>query len=241
MPTVYETKYATTSQGGYLVNSQAVSFASWTDVIDATSATSTFINSQYIYTRASYTTGRGGIWACGRSYLVFDTTIAYTNTVIAAELYLYVAGYLDVNYTPYAVVQRRTQFPNLTDVLVAGDYDDSGIPPSANLFSVSPFTSTGGWISVTLNQDAKDYIGTNNEVTLVLKDSYYDYDYDTNLTDPPGDGYLQFFHNESGYVPYLYLTLDTGYGQIVNSIIPANFNVINGFSKLNINKINGVS
>jgi len=240
MPTVYETKPATTAQGGYLVNSQATSAASWNDVIDATSATATFVNSTYSYTRASYTTGRGGTWACGRSYLVFDTYLPYAKQVIAAELYLYVAGYLDVNYTPYAVVQRRTQFPNLTDVLVAGDYDNAGIPVSANLFSF-PFTGTSGWISVTLNQDAIDYIGTNNEVTLVLKDSYYDYDYDLNLTDPPGDGYLQFYHNESGYVPYLYLTVDTGYGQIVNSILPANFNVLNNTSKINIDKMNGVT
>jgi hypothetical protein len=152
-----------------------------------------------------------------------------------------VAGYLDVNYTPYAVVQRRNQYPNLTDVLVAGDYDNAGIAPTPNLFSVSPFTGTGGWIGVTLNQDAKDYLNVNTEVTLELKDSYYDYEYDTNLTDPPGDGYLQFYNNESGYVPYLYLTLDTGYGQKVNSIIPANFNVINGFSKLNVDKLNGVT
>jgi hypothetical protein len=239
MPTVYETKYATTSQGGYLVNSQTTG-NSWQDVIDATTATGTFVNSQYIYTRASYTTGRSGVWACGRSCLVFNTSITYVKNVIAAELYLYVDGYLDVNYTPYAVVQRRNQYPNLTDVLVAGDYDNQGIPVPPNLFSF-PFTSTGGWTGVTLNQDAINYININAEVTLVLKDSYYDYDYALNLTDPPGDGYLQFFHNESGKVPYLYLTLDTGYGQIVNSIIPANFDVINGFSKINVDKLNGVT
>ena len=237
MPTVNETKYATTSQGGYLVNTQGSFGTSWTDVIDATSATSTFVNSQYIYTRASFTTGRSGQWSCGRSCLVFNTTKTNFGNVTAVSLYLYITSYLDVNYTPYAVVQRRTQFPNLTDVLVAGDYDKQG---SANLFSF-PFTGTGGWTGVTLNANGIDYINTNNEVTLVLRDSYYDYDYSLNLTDPPGDGYLQFYNNEAGYVPYLYLTIDTGYGQIVNSIIPASFNVLNGFSKLDIDKMNGVT
>lgn len=225
----------TTSQGGYLVSARATSFSTWEETCYAFStATSIFASPQYMYTRAGFTTGRGGTWSCGRSYLVFDTSVI-TGTLTAISLNVWVDAINDLVYTPDAIVSF-TPSPTLLTSLATSDWQYGG---GAN--ASDPFTpSTQGWETIGLNGTALSVAETENEMSLMLTDNYYDYSYYSNFTDPAGEGNIAYYYNQSGYIPYLDYTMVTGYGQTVNGIIAANISNVDGIAKSSISKVLGV-
>lgn len=225
----------TTSQGGYLVNTRAVSFSTWEDVCYFfTSATSVFTSPQYMYTRAGFTTGRSGTWSCGRSYLVFDTSVI-TGTLVSISLNVWVDSIMNLVYTPDAIVQMTTS-PNLTTALGLTDWQYTGGQVASDPFA--PYTQ--GWENIGLNANTLSVAETENEMSLILRDNYYDYSFYSNLDTPPGEGNIAYFYNQAGYIPYLDYTMVTGYGKIVNGIIAANMSKVDGIAKASISKVVGV-
>lgn len=224
---------ATTGQGGYLENQKSAVLWIWSDVTSgsAGNATSSDVNGTYIYTRAMYQGGRSAFWLCDRGYLVFDTS-AITGTLTALSLNIYVEGIFDVNYTPDAIVQL-TSSPTLTTALLTSDWQYV----NGNLAS-SSFASAGStWENIVLNGNAISVAETESEMTLQIRDAYYDY-YDS--ASPSADGYIEYRYNYSGFIPYLDYTMITGYGQTVNGIIAANMSTVDGTAKASISKVLGV-
>lgn len=226
---------ATTSQGGDLEHQRAASLFSWSDVVDGTfNATNSNVNGTYIYSRARYQGGRSAYWLCDRGYLVFDTS-AITGTLTALSLNIYVESVLDLNYTPDAIVQL-TSSPTLTTSLLTSDWQYI----NGNVAS-SSFASVGfQWETITLNGNAISVAETENEMTLQIRDAFYDYYYSVYTTSPSADGYLQYRYNYSGFIPYLDYTMTTGYGQTVNGVIAANMSRVDGTEKSIISKVLGV-
>jgi len=231
MPTID----ATTSQGGYLKNTKAEALTTWEETCYAFgTATTIDSNGQLIYTQASYAGGRSATWSCSRGYLVFDTSVI-TGTLTAISLNIFCTGIFDLVYTPNAVVYLGGVTPTLSTALATTDYGFWGAQAS------DPFTSVGStWENIGLNATALSVAETENEMALVLRDSYYDAELYTNLTDPPGNGYMEFYNNEAGFVPYLDYTMVTGYGQTVNGIIAASYQSVDAIAKINISKVLGV-
>jgi hypothetical protein len=231
MPTIN----ATISQGGYLVNTRATSLWTWDDVCyNMIGATSVFTNPQYMYTRAAFSSGRSGTYSCGRGYLVFDTS-AITGTLTSISLNVWVDSVFDLIYQPDAIVQLTTS-PTLSTSLATSDWQYT-----AGTNASDPFTPiTQGWETIGLNGTALSVAETENEMSLILRDNYYDYSYYSNFTDPAGEGNIAYFYNEAGYIPYLDYTMITGYGQTVNGVIAANIGNVDGISKINISKVLGV-
>jgi hypothetical protein len=227
---------ATTAQGGYLQQSRAASYLSWEDTLfNVGSATSADVNGTYIYTRAQYVASfRNPLWVSRRSYLVFDTS-AITGTLTSLSLNVFVNSILDTNYTPDMIVEVVNS-PTLSTALTVSDW----APYSYGAVTTATALGNNTWNTLTMNSTGLSQTESNNEVTFCLKDNYYDYAYYTNLTDPFDDGYIEYRYNYSGYVPYLDYTMTTGYGQTVNGIITANYQNIDGVSKMSISKVLGV-
>lgn len=225
---------ATISQGGYLVNSRATSFSTWEDVCYAFSTATSIFTTTYMYTRASFSGGRGGTWNCGRSYLVFDTS-AITGTLTSLSLKVWVDSINNLIYTPDAIVQLTTS-PTLSTSLATSDWQYTGGTNASDPFY--PFTQ--GWETIGLNGTALSVAETENEMSLILRDNYYDYSFYSNLDTPAGEGSIAYYYNEAGYIPYLDYTMVTGYGQTVNGVIAANIGNVDGISKINISKVLGV-
>jgi len=227
---------ATTSQGGYLDNQRAASLFNWSDIIDGSAgyATTSDVNGTYMYTRARYQGGRSAYWACSRGYLVFNTS-AITGTLTALSLNVYVESILDLSYTPDAIVQL-TNLPDLSNSLLIDHWQYVSGQVASSAFSSAGST----WKNVVLNNDAISVAENNNEMTVQIRDNYYDYDYGTNLASPAADGYMEYRYNYASYIPYLDYTMVTGYGKIVNGIIPANMSKVDGIAKASISKVLGV-
>lgn len=226
---------ATISQGGYLVNTRATSLWLWEDVCYTFGTASTiFTSPQYMYTRAAYTSARGGTYSCGRGYLVFDTS-PITGTLTSISLNVWVDSINDLVYTPDAIVQL-TPSPTLSTSLAVGDWQYVSGDAASDPFA--PFTQ--GWESIGLNGTALSVAETENEMSLILRDNYYDYSFYSNFADPPGEGNIQYFYNEAGYIPYLDYTMVTGYGNIVNGVIAASIYSVDGVLKAGISNVIGV-
>jgi hypothetical protein len=224
---------ATTSQGGYLDNQRTASLWNWSDVVDASAgnATLTDVDGTYIYSRAMYQGGRSAFWLCSRGYLVFDTS-AITGTLTSLSLMIYVESVFDLNYFPDAIVQL-TSSPTLTTALLATDWQYI----NGNVAS-SSFSSAGStWETITLNGNAISVAETESEMTLQIRDAYYDYYISAS---PSADGYMEYRYNYSGFIPYLDYTMVTGYGQTVNGVIAANMSTVDGTAKASISKVLGV-
>ena len=226
---------ATTSQGGYLDHVRAVSLYNWSDLIDpGFNATTAWVDNTFMYTRAKYQSGRSGTWTCSRGYMVFNTS-AITGTLTSLNIWFYVDTVLDINYTPLAILQLTTS-PTLSTALTTSDWQyTTGLAVTTDFGVVND-----DWNQLVLNNEAVSVPETENEMTLQLRDFYYDYDYGTNLTDPTADGYIIYRNNYSGYIPYLEYTMVTGYGQTVNGIIAANMANVDGIAKSSISKVLGV-
>lgn len=229
MPTIN----ATTGQGGYLNNQRSAALFVWSDVVSggAGNATSGDADGTYIYTRAMYQGGRSPFWLCSRGYLVFDTSVI-TGTLTALSLNVYVESVWDINYFPDAIVQL-TSSPTLSTTILTSDWQYvSGQVAS------DPFSSAGGtWENIGLNANALSVAENNNEMTVQIRDAYYDY-YDS--ASPSAEGYMEYRYNYSGFIPYLDYTMITGYGQTVAGIIAANMSTVNGPAKASISKVLGV-
>ena len=226
---------ATTSQGGYLVSNLSAAFNTWEDVCYNTISATSLFSTQYMYTRAGFTTGRSGLWNCGRGYLVFDTS-AITGTLISLSLNVWVDSIMNLVYTPDAIVQL-TYHPNLSTSLATSDwqfvYESNASDPFA------PYTQ--GWETIGLNAAAVAVAEGGSEMSLILRDNYYDYSFYSNLDTPPGEGNIAYFYNEAGYIPYLEYTMTVaGYGQTVNGVIAANMSKVDGIVKASISKVVGV-
>lgn len=227
---------ATTSQGGYLDNQRAASLYNWSDIIDGSAgyATNSNVNGTYMYTRARYQGGRSAYWACSRGYLVFNTS-AITGTLTALSLNVYVETVLDISYTPDAIVQL-TNLPTLSDFLLIDHWQYTSGQVASTAFS----SAGGTWENIGLNANAVSVAETENEMTVQIRDAYYDYYYGTYLDSPSADGYIEYRYNYASYIPYLDYTMVTGYGQTVNGIIPASIGNVEGVLKANISKVVGV-
>lgn len=229
------TQNATTVWGGYLTNQQYSSFYSWSEIVYASSATSTTGNNSTMITEASYISGRGATWRCRRSYLVFDTS-AITGTVTSLSLKAYCTAVDSSSYRP-RVIPQITDRPDLSNSLTSADWD---FETYSSAISSEIGLSTSAWNTWTLDGSAMTYVESNSEMTIVLRDNFYDYDYANNLLDPPGTGSATFYYNTAGFYPYLEYTMVTGYGNTVNGVVSANIGYVNGVAKANIFKVNGV-
>lgn len=229
------TQNATTAQGGYLDNNRSTAIFTWEDVVKLTaSGTAASVNGSLVYTRAGFTSGRSPVWLSSRAYLVFDTSVI-TGTLTDFQLNIYVDGINSANYNPEAWVERVGS-PTLSTALTTSDYDQS----DTSAYDYSIFPGGTGWQALTLNSTTWAYAEANSEMTLRLRDTVYDRDYSTNLTDPPGDGSITYRYNYASYIPYLYYTMATGYGKTVNGIIAANMSKVDGVAKASISKVLGV-
>ena len=225
---------ATTSQGGYVDCALGAAFFSWDDTINNGAGTAATLNGTYIYTEARYQGGRSGYWNCRRSSLVFDTS-AITGTLTDISLKIYVNSINDLTYFPDAIVEV-VDSPTLSTSLTISDY----LPYSYGSGS-SAFTSAGDtWETIALNGTALSRAETENEITLQLRDAYYDYYFSTNLTSPAGNGSIEYRYNYASFIPYLDYTMVTGYGQTVKGIIAASIANVNGVAKASISKVIGV-
>lgn len=229
------TQNATTAQGGYLTNEKSSLLFTWGEVVNDGSATSSTVNYSSMMTEASILFGRSDIWRCRRSYLVFDTS-AITGTVTSLDLKAYCTAKGDSNYSP-GVIPQITTSPNLSNSLVSGDFDRSVFDVDV---SAEVYPAVSSWNTWGLDGYAQSYVQENAEMTIVLRDFFYDYNYDRNGMNPPGIGWCTFYYNTSGYYPYLEYTMVTGYGNTVNGVISANIGLINGVETANIFKVNGV-
>lgn len=226
----------TTSQGGYLNNQRAASLALWEDVCYFyTTATSATVNGTYSYTRASYVSSRSPYWLCARTSLVFDTSVI-TGTLVALSFNIYVDNINSANYVPEAWIEI-VDTPTLSTALVTNDW-----LPLSNIsaydYSFNPVIT--GWASAALNVGALSYAESNSEMTLRLRDSFYDYNFYTNGLDPFADGYITYRHNYASYIPYLEYEVVTTFGQTINGIIIANVGKIDGKTKAGIARVSGV-
>ena len=222
---------ATTAQGGYIDCNLGALFSTWEDVILNGAGTAATLNGTYIYTEARYQGGRSAFWNCRRSSLVFDTS-AITGTLTDLSLVIYVNAITSV---PDAIVEVVGS-PTLSTSLTTSDY----LPYSYGAGSTS-FSSAGNtWETITLNNTALSRAETENEITLQLRDAYYDYYYSTYLADPIGTVNMEYRYNYASFIPYLDYTMTTGYGQTVKGIIAASIGSVNGVAKANISKVIGV-
>jgi hypothetical protein len=226
---------ATTNQGGYLQTQLAASFLTWDDTLNNSTATSIVTNGTYVYTYAEYVASfRSPLWRSRRAYLVFDTS-AITGTLTDISLNIFVNFINDFDFTPDMIVESVTA-PTLSTALTTSNWltTSNGI--------VYPATALGDnqWNQLTLNSNGLSIAETNNEMTLWLRDSYYDYYYSTNLADPPGVGSIEYRYNYASYIPYLDYTMITGYGNTVSGIIPASIGKVDGILKNNVSKVIGV-
>ena len=225
---------ATTSQGGFLQSNWSALFSTWEDTVFYNGATGSDVDGTYIYTYAAYVGGRGSSWTCRRSYLVFDTSVI-TGTLTSISLNIFVNSIYTAVYTPDMIVEA-TGTPNLGTSLTTGDW----APTSLGVVASATGLVDNTWNTLTLNGTGLSIAETENEMTLWLKDNYYDYSYFTNLTDPTGLGYIEYRYNYASFIPYLEYTMVTGYGQTVTGIIAANMSSVNGPAKASISKVLGV-
>ena len=234
MPTID----STTTQGGYLENERSTALILWSDIVDGTMTTATLVvgDPTYIYTRAAVTTGRSPEWISDRASLVFDTS-GITGTVIALSFNIYIQSYFNTYYNPGAYLEIVSD-PTLGNILASSDW----VPGIDSLATSSPLApgGSGFWLGTGLNAGAFTYAETYNEMTLRLRDAYYDYEYSTNTTDPTDDGYIGYRFNYSGFIPYLYYEVATSFGQTINGTIIANVGKIDGKSKNAIVRVLGV-
>jgi hypothetical protein len=227
MPTIN----TATSQGGYLIYNAAVSFTTWVDLIqNTTNAVNNFTNSSNIFSLAGYVSSRGGTWNCRRGYLAFDTS-TITGTLTALSLNMYVGA---VSNSPDAIIQL-IDTPNLSTVLDISDWQYINGPAASD-----PFYPSVGWMNIGLNANALSVAETENEISFVVRDNYYDYDYSNNLLDPFVILSTEYRYNYASFIPYLDYTIVTGYGQTVNGIIPASIGNVDGIAKASISKVLGV-
>ncbi len=228
MPTIN----TATSQGGYLVYNASATFFPWEDLIlNTTNAANNFTSTSNIYSYTGYTTARGGTWYCRRGYLTFDTS-TITGTLTAISLNMYVEAVLN---SPSAIVQLIST-PNLTTALDISDWQYVNGQAASDPFY--PFTS--GWETIGLNGNALSVAETENEISFVIRDHFFDYDYQNNYIDPGQLVYTEYRYNYASFIPYLDYTMVTGYGQTVNGVIAANIGNVDGISKINISKVLGV-
>lgn len=232
MPTIN----TTTGQGGYLQQSRGALFTTWEDTLYSFgTATSIDLNATYTYTYAEYFPSfRSPLWRSRRSYLVFDTS-AITGTLTNISLNIFVHLVDASDFIPDMIVEV-VNAPTLATALTTSDW----APYSWGAATTATTLGSNAWQTLTLNSMGLSMAETNNEITLWLRDAYYDYDYYTNFTDPPGVGYIQYRHNYASFIPYLDYTMVTGYGQIVNGIIPASIGNVDGIAKASISKVLGV-
>lgn len=225
---------ATTSQGGFLQSVTGALFNTWEDTIYFVGASSSDVNGTYAYTWATYQGGRSQQWSCRRSYLVFDTSVI-TGTLTDISLKIYVNNIITSSYTPDMIVEAVTS-PTLSTSLTTSDW----LPYSYGAVTTATALGNNTWNTLTLNGTGLSLAETENEITLWLRDNYYDYGYYTNFTDPPGVGYIEYRYNYASFIPYLEYTMITGYGQTVTGIIAANMSSVNGPEKASISKVLGV-
>jgi hypothetical protein len=225
---------ATTSQGGFLQSNWSALFSTWEDTVFYNGATGSDVDGTYIYTYAAYSGGRSQEWRCRRSYLVFDTSVI-TGTLTSISLNIFVNSIYTVVYTPDMIVEAVTS-PTLLTSLTTSDWS----PYSYGAVTTATALGDNTWNTLTLNGTGLSLAETENEMTLWLKDNYYDYSYFTNLTDPPGIGYIEYRYNYASFIPYLEYTMVTGYGQTVNGVIAANIGNVEGVVYESISKVLGV-
>lgn len=228
MPTIN----TATSQGGYLVYNASAAFYPWEDLIlNSTSAANNFTSTSNIYSYTGYTTARGGTWYCRRGYLTFDTS-AITGTLTAISLNMYVEGVLN---SPSAIVQLIGT-PNLSTPLNLADWQYVSGQAASDPFY--PFAA--GWQNIGLNGNALSVAETESEISFVVRDHFFDYDYTSNYIDPAVLKSIEYRYNYASFIPYLDYTMVTGYGQTVNGIIPASIGNVDGIAKASISKVLGV-
>ena len=199
----------------------------WANVINATTA-------DVVYTwqsNAQVMADTSFNLRINRLYLVFDTSSIPPSSVITSiSLKLYVSTKLgDTDFKIY-----KTSSPTLSTTLQASDYNLTNFSTDygdGNTFTV---TSTGSYDIIlsptgSLASDVKSL----NELSIVFR-SIYDYD---NIV-PPGTYNAVSFRLSQSPSPYISVTYTTGYGNKVDSIL--NMASVNGVSKSNISKIDGI-
>ena len=228
---------ATTAQGGYLDNTRGTALWLWEDVCYFLgTATAASVNGTYAYTRAGITAGRSPSWINHRTSIVFDTSVI-TGTLLSLTFNIYIDSVNNLNYTPGAYLEI-VDAPTLGTALTTSNWAPT-IDSLAYNLPIVPGT-TGYWESVALNAGAWTYATTNSEMTLRLRDAYYDYEFYTNLTDPPADGSITYRYNYASFIPYLEYQVVTSFGETINGIIIANVSKIDGRSKAGVWKVLGV-
>jgi hypothetical protein len=228
---------ATTAQGGYLDNTRGAALWAWEDVCYTFStATTANVNGTYAYTRAGVTAGRSPSWINHRTSMVFDTSVI-TGTLTALSFNIYIEDVNDLNYTPGAYLEI-VDAPTLATALTTSNWAPT-IDSLAYNLPIVPGT-TGYWEAVTLNAGAWAKAESNSEMTLRLRDAYYDYEYYTNLVDPSDDGSITYRYNYASFIPYLDYQVVTTFGETINGIIIANVAKIDGRTKNGIVRVLGV-
>jgi hypothetical protein len=127
--------------------------------------------------------------------------------------------------------------PTLTTALSTSDWYTT-INSTALCTAFTP--STSSFNSISLNGTALSLLESESQITFVIRDNFYDYEYYTNLTDPTATGSCTFSGDSLGEVPYLEYAVNTGYGYTINGIITANYTSVDSISKFSISAVNGI-
>ena len=237
MAIIYDEITQTTAQGGNLANIEDVLVDTWEDVRNASTASNITSPPGFSYvTEASLQTGRATRWAIQRGYLVFDLSSIPAGNVLQAELQLYCVSINNSNYTPGVMINYATS-PTLTTALSTSDWYNT-INSTALCTAFTPNASS--WNSIPLNGTALSLLESESQITFVIRDNFYDYEYYTNLTDPTATGSCTFSGDSLGEVPYLEYAVNTGYGYTINGIITANYTSVDSISKFSISAVNGI-
>jgi hypothetical protein len=237
MALIYDTITQTTAQGGNLANLEDVLVDTWENVRNASTASNITTPPGFSYvTEASLQTGRATRWAMQRGYLVFDLSSIPAGNILQAKLNLYCVSINNSNYTPGVMINYATS-PTLTTALSTSDWYN----PINSTALCTAFTPSTGWNDIPLNGTAYSLLESESQITFVIRDNFYDYEYYTNLTDPTATGSCTFSGDSLGEVPYLEYIVNTGYDYTINGIITANYTAVDSISKFSIDGVNGIN
>lgn len=236
MAIIYDSIEPETAQGGNLTNQEDVLIDTWENVRNASTASNITSPPTFNYvTEASLVSGRATRWRISRGYLVFDLSSIPAGTILQAELNLYCTSIDNSNYTPQVMVNYAST-PTLTTALATSDWYN----PINSTALCTAYTPSTGWVTIPLNSNAYSLLESEPQITFVIRDNFYDYEYYTNLLEPIGEGYCIFSGDASGQVPYLEYAVNTGYGYTINGIITANYTSVDSINKFSISAVNGI-
>jgi hypothetical protein len=234
----------------------AFSSTTWADARDATTGNNVNtgdVNGDPFAVVSEITTSRGGIGACFRYFLAFDTS-GVTGTVSSATITL-TSDVISAAYSVGDIILVKASKPDLSTTIAAADFDaipgfSTGNTMSGNVTDYSAeftsFSNTDGAANViTLNSNALSDISSLSVFALVVVN--FDKDYSNVAPSLGGTRFANGIYSantttNTAYKPKLSYTLATVASEIakINAIAIASVDKIDGTAKANYSKVLGI-